>query len=204
MVNSDEGYQNLQRFLFGDVRVKMVLCDFTLDYSAPGDTEVTYQFELQVAIKGLPVLMHERSITHLCPVSVNQQEYQRQARVGLPLFTNFLMGSSRADGVITYMLRLGVYKQSYRRGVFIFGEHMERLPVWSDYVVVSAKPSPSGDGPYYDAIYSWASDSIEPNKPVDLQLISDRQLDALIPLPPRARSVLGPNARLRFETTDWV
>lgn len=63
MVNSDEGYQNLQRFLFGDVRVKMVLCDFALDFTPPGNepnVEVTYQFELQVAIKGLPIVMHER------------------------------------------------------------------------------------------------------------------------------------------------
>ena len=204
MVNSDEGYQNLQRFLFGDVRVKMVLCDFELDYSAPDDTEISYQFELQVAIKGLPILMHERSINHLCPVSLNLEEYQRQAAKGLPLFTNFLMASTRADGVITYMLRIGVYKQSYRRGIFLFGEHIERLPVWSDYLVVSAKPSASGDGPYYEALYSWASDSIDPGVPFEQQQASPTQLDAIVRLPARAQPVLGSKARIRFETTDWV
>ena len=207
MVNSDEGYQNLQRFLFGDVRVKMVLCDFTLDFTPPGgdrDTEVTYQFELQVAIKGLPIVMHERRVEHYSPVSLNRAEYDRMAANGLPLFTNFLMAGRREDGTVTYMLRIAIFKQQYRKGIFMFGEHIERLPVWSDYLVVSAKPSPSGDGPFYEARYSWASKTINPDSPMELVPAGPAQLDALVPLPDRGRRVLGPNARVRFETTDWA
>jgi hypothetical protein len=207
MVNSDEGYQNLQRFLFGDVRVKMVLCDFALDFTPPAndpDAEVTYQFELQVAIKGLPIVMHERRVEHFSAVSLNIAEYERQKALGLPLFTNFLMAGRRADGTVTYMLRMAVFKQQYRKGIFMFRDHIERLPVWSDYLVVSAKPSPSGDGPFYEAKYSWASKTIEPEQAMELVPASPVQLDALVPLPERGRSVLGPNARIRFETTDWV
>lgn len=32
MVNSEEGYQNLQRFLFGEYKVNMSLSRFTLDF----------------------------------------------------------------------------------------------------------------------------------------------------------------------------
>ena len=212
MVNSDEGYQNLQRFLFGDVRVKMVLCDFTLDFTpaapdgsgAREDAEVTYQFELQVAVKGLPIVMHERRVEHYSPVSLNEQEYKEQAQVGLPLFTNFLMPTNRDDRSITYMLRIAVFKQLYVKGIFLFKDHIERLPVWSDYLVVNARPSPSGEGPFYEAKYSWASQSITPTHDVTLEPKGKTQLDALVPLPERGRSVLGPQARIRFETTDWV
>lgn len=203
MVNSDEGYQNLRRFLFGDVRVKMVLCDFELDYAAPAGTDVTYQFELQVAIKGIPVLMHERSIPHLCPVTLDESKYNEQKKKGLPLFTNFLMPEPESEGIVTYMLRLGVYLQTYRKGLFLFDENIERLPVWSDYLVVTAKPSPSGDGPYYEGWYNWASASIEPTIRMETQDISDVQLDAVVPLPERGREVLGREAKVRFETMDW-
>lgn len=211
MVNSDEGYQNLQRFLFGDVRVKMVLCDFSLDFTplAPDgsgtrdDAEVTYQVELQVAVKGLPIVMHERRVEHYSPVSLNREEYEAQRTVGLPLFTNFLMATARDDGSVTYMLRIAVFKQLYVKGIFLFRDHIERLPVWSDYLVVTAKPSPSGEGPFYEATYSWASQSIMPTTPVTIE---DRttSTDAVVPLPDRGRSVLGPEARIRFETTDWI
>jgi hypothetical protein len=30
------------------------------------------------------------------------------------------------------------------------------------------------------------------------------QLDAVVPLPQRGLGVLGANAKVRFETTDWV
>jgi hypothetical protein len=207
MVNSDEGYQNLQRFLFGDVRVKMVLCEFELDFTPPSsdpDTEVTYQFELQVAIKGLPIVMHERRIEQYSPVSVNREEFARQAASGLPLFTNFLMPGPRDNGTVTYMLRVAVFKQHYRRGIFLFRDHIERLPVWSDYLVVEAKPSPSGDGPFYEARYSWASRTITPDTELQLEQTSPVQLDAVVPLPERGLGVLGANAKVRFETTDWV
>jgi hypothetical protein len=206
MVNSDEGYQNLRRFLFGDVRVKMVLCDFALDFSPPADKdiEVTYQVELQVAIKGLPITMHDRRVEHFSAVSLNHEQYERQAKIGLPLYTNFLLAEPRYGGVVTYMLRIAVFKQEYKKGIFLFRDHIERLPQWSDYLVVKATPSPSGDGPFYEGIYSWASNSVDPMTPVVLEQASPVQLDALVDLPDRGRAVLGPKARVRFETTDWV
>lgn len=206
MVNSDEGYQNLRRFLFGDVRVKMVLCDFELDFrSASGDdVEVTYQFELQVAIKGLPITMHDRRVEHYSAVSLNKEQYERQRELGLPMYTNFLLAEPRFGGSVTYMLRIAVFKQKYKRGVFLFRDHIERLPQWSDYLIMQATPKPSGQGPFYEGSYSWASQSVVPTTRVELQEISDIQLDALVPLPERAQTVLGPAARVRFETTDWV
>jgi hypothetical protein len=204
MVNSEEGYQNLRRFLFGDVRVKILLSDFELDYAAPSGKDITYQIELQVAIQGTPILMHDRSISHLCPVTLNAAQYEEQIKKqGLPLFTNFLMPEPDAGGAVIYMLRLGVYQQTYEKGRFLIGEHMERLPVWSDYLVVNTTPSKSGQGPSYTATYSWASASIDPKTRLVTSAEGADQENAVVPLPARGQSVLGRRASIRFETTDW-
>lgn len=69
MVNSEEGYQNLQRFLFGNVQVRMSLVNFVLDYSDndnPHIPDISYFLETQVSVRGLAILMHERTIQHYC------------------------------------------------------------------------------------------------------------------------------------------
>jgi hypothetical protein len=217
MVNSEEGYQNLQRFLFGDVKVKAVLCDFTLDFEPADkdddDTEITYQFEVQIAVRGLPILMHERTLDHFCPVSLNADQYAEQMKKGekgkkggLPLFTSFLLQKLALGGTIRYMLRLGVFCQKFKEGSFIFKDHIERLPLWSDRVILELTPAPANSEVLFTARYSWVSQNLEPITPVELDAVDvkdDTQMDVFIELPARAHEVLGEKARLRFETSDW-
>jgi len=217
MVNSEEGYQNLQRFFFGDVKVKAVLCDFTLDF-APGprddkDTEITYQFEVQIAIRGLPILMHERSFDHFCPVSLNAQQYAEQMKKGekgkkggLPLFTSFLMQRFAQGGTMRYMLRVAVFCQKFNEGFLMFSDHIERLPLWSDRVILDLAAAPPDSKAQFSAAYSWSSQNLEPVTPVELDLDDvkdDSQMDVFIDLPPRAHEVLGKKASIRFETSHW-
>jgi hypothetical protein len=217
MVNSEEGYQNLQRFLFGDVKVKAVLCDFTLDFAprrkSDEDIEITYQFEVQIAIRGLPILMHERSFDHFCPVSLNAEQYAEQMKKGekgkkggLPLFTSFLMQKFAQGGTMRYMVRLAVFCQKFKEGFLMFRDHIERLPLWSDRVVLELAPAPPGSGVLFLASYSWVSENVEPVTPVELDATDvkgDGQMDVFINLPPRAHEALGEEARLRFETSSW-
>ena len=217
MVNSEEGYQNLQRFFFGDVKVKAVLCDFTLDF-APGpkddkDTEISYQFEVEIAIRGLPILMHERSFDHFCPVPLNAEQYAEQMKKGvkgkkggLPLFTSFLMQKLGRGGTMRYMLRLAVFCRKFREGSFLVRDHVERLPLWSDRVVLELAPATPDSGAPFSARYSWVSQNLEPVTPIELDAADakgDGQMDVFIDLPRRAREILGEKARLRFETSVW-
>ncbi|TVP56312.1 MAG: alpha/beta hydrolase, partial [Nodularia sp. (in: Bacteria)] len=56
MVNSEEAYQNLQRFFFGDIEVKLNLVHVELK-----DRDDTfYQMEVRSALRGLPVAIHEQ------------------------------------------------------------------------------------------------------------------------------------------------
>jgi hypothetical protein len=63
MVNSEEGYQNLRRFLFGDLQVQVELVG--LDVQGREDDDTIWQLETSLAIRGLPVLVHESFIDHL-------------------------------------------------------------------------------------------------------------------------------------------
>ena len=201
MVNSEEGYQNLRRFLFGDIRVEMVLCDFDLDYSANKDgVEVTYQIEVQVAVRNSLILMHERSRMHYCPISLNRDQWVQQRQKGLPLYTSFLLEKLAKDGTLRYMVRLAVYSQRFERGFLSLTDHIERLPVWSDYLIVELRPSTQYA---WTAFYSWASDSREPQTPIEIVDVSATEVDAIAKLPARGAAALGADAKIRFRTNRW-
>ena len=204
MVNSEEGYQNLRRFLFGDLRVQMVLCDFDLDYSANTDSvQMTYQIEIQVAIRNSLILMHERSRMHYCPIALNQEQWVKQRQKGLPLYTSFLLGKLAKNGNMRYMVRLAVYSQKFEQGFLSLRDHIERLPVWSDYLIAELRPSDS-PGHGWDAFYSWASDSHEPQTPLDVVDVSEDEVDAIATLPAHGQAALGGNAKIRFRTYPWT
>jgi hypothetical protein len=69
IVNSEEGYQNLTRFLFGDIRVDGILDidDITLppsvqeQYDAGKEVKASYQFEIAVSVRGCQWQMHRRT-----------------------------------------------------------------------------------------------------------------------------------------------
>jgi hypothetical protein len=211
MVNSEEGYQNRHRFLFGDVKVQSSLCDFTLDYKPPRGLQnatVTYLFEVQIAIRGLVILVHERSLAHLSAVSLSEAQYKQQLKTkgGLPLFTNFLTNEpGQPGGSMRYMIRLGLYKQVFEEGGLFTADHIEHLPVWSDYLVIEMRPTTSSTDVLYNAFYTWASEGREPDHQLEYTSPSDTQTDAFVPLPERGRrdEALGMTARLKFETVYW-
>ena len=69
------------------------------------------------------------------------------------------------------MLRLAVYKQWYSKGFLLLRDHLERLPLWSDYLVVELRRPPMAE--LADAIpwvpyYSWASLKRDPDTIMDI------------------------------------
>jgi hypothetical protein len=193
-------------------RVSITVSDFRRDPKAP-KAEVTYFFETQVAFRGLPLLVHEQTLRHYCAQPVNEEQFK--ARYGgsengayhnsLPLFTNFLLDRIGPDGKVRYMLRIALFVQRYQEGFLLFGDHLERLPLWSDYLVVELRErlEHGGMAPY-DVRYAWASDSIEPNTPMPISRGENGATILLVPLlPGKAQSLLGSDAVTRFEASAW-
>jgi pimeloyl-ACP methyl ester carboxylesterase len=206
MVNSEEGYQNLQRFLFGDVKVDAMLSDFSLDY-APRPNEkkatVTYLFEVQLAIRGLVILMHESSTTHLCAISLDKDEYTKARRDGLPLFTTFLLDEDSRENAMRFMFRVGVYRQVFQKGILFMEDHLECLPTWSDYLIVDIRLAAKGSKTRYDTRYRWASEGNVDMHELEIQNPSQPRSYSFAPLLERGRQILGQRARIRFDSSDW-
>ena len=103
IVNSEEGYQNLRRFLLGDLEVHAALVGFD-----PPDTDddLVWQGEVELAVRGLPVLMHDRTAPHHCPIDLTPGD------LAIPLGSTALLSDPAyrpaGAGRIRYTLRLSV------------------------------------------------------------------------------------------------
>jgi len=71
-VNSEEGYQNLRRFLFGRWKVQVSLDSLptypaNMDQLPESERWPVWQADLRLAVRGLPVIMSEQQAAHWCP-----------------------------------------------------------------------------------------------------------------------------------------
>lgn len=66
LVNSEEGYQNLRRFLFGDHKAEAALVGHRL----PRRDGTVWQAEVRLSVRGLQVVMHERMSAQWCPIQL--------------------------------------------------------------------------------------------------------------------------------------
>jgi hypothetical protein len=69
-VNSEEGYQNLRRFLFGTRKATAELVGAHLPAATGADVLDVWQAEVRVSIRGLPVLLSEQTAAHYCPIEL--------------------------------------------------------------------------------------------------------------------------------------
>ncbi|MEU6532008.1 alpha/beta fold hydrolase [Streptomyces sp. NPDC046928] len=143
MVNSEEGYQNLRRFLFGDTRIEASL----VGYRLPGDDDLVWQAETRLSVRGLPVVMHERLAAHWCPVQLDRPTAGTEA--GVPLASTFLNSGLRpaADGPMRFILMLRLLSLREHRGILSLGDHIERAADFSDTLVIDVG-TPEGRARY--------------------------------------------------------
>ncbi|MGH1523471.1 esterase/lipase family protein [Leifsonia sp. L25] len=78
-VNSEEGYQNLSRFLFGHWSVQVELSKLPPASVVAARPDVAWQADLQLAIRGLSVLITEQKAAHYNPVQLNAEIAQHAA-----------------------------------------------------------------------------------------------------------------------------
>jgi pimeloyl-ACP methyl ester carboxylesterase len=97
LVNSEEGYQNLRRFLFGDTTVKVSLKGLKVEVAKlklkAGVKLSSLLLETRVAIRGVPVVIHRhvKEEGSALPVSI------KDLREGETLFRTFLIRGKRAE-----------------------------------------------------------------------------------------------------------
>jgi Alpha/beta hydrolase of unknown function (DUF900) len=154
MVNSEEGYQNLRRFLFGDLEVTAELGGLRVRGAA--DDELVWQLETQMSIRGLPILMHEQTTAHHCPVQVEWRRDEDTADTPVPLVSTFLSsaaprptepGTETPVPRLRHALHLRLISIRERGGVFGFFDHLEQTADWEDTLVVDIEPADASAPP---------------------------------------------------------
>lgn len=211
-VNSEEGYQNLSRFLFGSWMAAIAFAG--LPSSTEGlDPEDAWQADMGLSIRGLPIVMSEQQAAHWCPIQLNAEIRHEKDSVDapIPIVRTFLfakeppVGGARTDAELLsrYALRLRVYKLTENNGGFDFADHLEQISDWSDTLIVDIGPEEDGSG--FGAWTCWNSRLVgpieaTPRMPDRLQLTGrdDGTFTGTVPLPDVARGlpVFGADASL--------
>jgi pimeloyl-ACP methyl ester carboxylesterase len=216
-VNSEEGYQNLRRFLFGRWAVSATLVEAALDQ----DPKFSWQLDVRLSIRGLSVVVSEQLAEHWCPILLTAADGQPGPLAqpgGVPLAGTFLLDPRDrdfqlpgADGRMRYTLTLRLFKVPVEGQVFDFSNTSEQVPYWQDWLIVDVEPDAQADRP--KAYAAWGSlvpgGDLNPD-PISQQLPPEEGgenltftadgpvLQALIPLPGAAvdKGILGGAAKI--------
>lgn len=221
-VNSEEGYQNLARFLFGRWSVRVAFANLPRDTSGLG-AHTAWQADMRLAIRGLPIVMTEQQAAHWCPIQLNDEIERKQDSPDspVPIVATFLLKReppkgaqppSDTDGVARYALTLRVYKIVSDAGGFDFANHLEQVSDWADSLIVDVGASASGEG--LQAWTGWSSmvdgaiDAL-PTMPDALTLKPTGEpgvYEGTVPLPAGARSlpVFTQDSALVIRVADWT
>jgi pimeloyl-ACP methyl ester carboxylesterase len=187
-VNSEEGYQNLRRFLFGRWAVTVDLRGLPpypkdMDERPPDQQCPVWQADMRLAIRGVSVVISEQQAAHWCPIQINQElgRHVDSPDSPVPLVSTFLLdardqrelAAQRGDasvairhgGRLRYTLTLRVYKLVERDGAFRFADHLEQVPDWADSLIVDVGPDDTGTT--LQAWAAWNSEVAGPNDTFD-------------------------------------
>jgi hypothetical protein len=209
IVNSEEAFQNLTRFLFGDLRVDIW---FDVDsVSLPGkleddadNIEAGYQFELLGAPRGKPWYLTRR-ISEEDSVAVRTHaELTAPGKKEIYLSTVFLSSWAKVDmtdTTLSYAVTFRAGVQEYLVNGMLFTSHFEGVKLFSDTIIVSLTPDEKVE-------WKWAQDTatgehVFNSSEID-ELQAGRSLTLPIPIPviikPRKAGIAG---KLRFVVTNW-
>lgn len=166
IVNSEAGYENLRRFLFGNVRFRLFLRLGELVQElpgkrSPGDELDYFLIELNVTIRGLPSYLHTRSGAHLSAIRV--PAVKRRGKLvprddDVHLFTGYLNMGARLKGDRFARGAADIrIEPHYRHDGWIRDSRYEGDWVMNDRIHFGV--STSRDALKYD--YSWSSESSE-------------------------------------------
>jgi hypothetical protein len=204
LVNSEEVYQNLKRFLFGTLRVELGMRN--IDFER--DSDRVWQADARLAVRQLPVLMHEQTADHHCPVDLNAEAEARPTPMApLPLVTTFLLPGKREFA--RYALHLKVISLDEKGGIFGFGDHLEQIADWEDTLVVDV--AVREDGLVEEVRWQWNSEL--PGRIADKEVL-DHKLEwqpasddegwrPEVPLSSMGKRLLGDDAALAVSVALW-
>jgi len=218
IVNSEEGYQNLRRFLFGDVRVdvSLLIDEITLPRAIEdqiGDdrsrVRAAYNIEAAASLRGLNVFLNERRVSQ---ASAIRRTYETLVHGKKPvyLFSGYLLKSAKTEHskgtalafAVEVALQVPVYEIDKR---FWLDNHFEGGDVFKDTVTFHLRPG----GEKTTLRYGLSSESGVgvATRMLDSRLLENGQLCFEVPLGFKEGAASKPRpgfrGRLQVTASPW-
>jgi pimeloyl-ACP methyl ester carboxylesterase len=204
LVNSEEGYQNLRRFLFGTFRVELAIDGLGRLRELPPESGLAHSADVQVSIRQLPVLMHDQQVSHHSPILL-ELEKAKQDQPPIALFTTYLIPSLAPDErLCRYAVRLAVYRERRARRAFSLRDHLEQVPIWVDHLVVDLEAHEDGS---FSGRYGWQSQRRTEDEPLPDEIVwadEDEDHVVTIPVPEVAQERLGDDTVVIVRASPWT
>ncbi|MDO8299798.1 triacylglycerol lipase [Lacisediminimonas sp.] len=210
IVNSEEAYQNLTRFLFGDVRVDMwvdieqIRLPEAVEQQASSGHAVNalYQFELLAAPRGKLWYLTRRTSEEDSVACLSHKEWmtQRDQHRSLYVSTVFLANSARVNPrrrSLAYSMTLGVRVPDYEidRKLWI-NEHYEGGYLFRDALVIEMVP-PKDASEAWRVKYAWQGAGVGPaDTVVDATVLDSGSIEIRIAFGSDAKPGIQGNVRL--------
>lgn len=217
IVNSEEGYQNLSRFFFGNVRADgtLLVNKLTLPlkvqkaHDQGKKIRASYHFEVIVSVRGKQWQMHRRTLAE------NSAVFRKFDDLFLPdktpnrdksphLFSLFLDGSKR---VVTGRRSLGfavdlrVLVPDYEVDGFLFlNDHYEGGHIYRDRIYLEATP-PEKESDPWKVQYGFESET--PNAANQTAVVTETESGIEFEIPIQQPNPPGIDAVLRISAQKW-
>jgi hypothetical protein len=216
IVNSEESYQNLVRFLFGDVRVDIWLDveDIRLpqavqrEADSGKEVDALYQVELLASPRGKPWYLTRRIAEEDSVACLSHKQWVKSTDkkcLSLSLSTIFLANRARVNKdrpSLAYSVTLGVRVPDYEieRKLWL-NEHYEGGYLFRDSVVIELVP-PQTDGGNWEIRYDWQSDKLgQATTPVAAKALKSGKVE--VPIAFSSDTTPGIRGVLRFVVSEW-
>lgn len=206
IVNSEEAYQNLERFLFGDIQAMISLEGIWPLPDPQENSYISYQVDVQVSVRGLPVFMNEQTREHFCPIVLNDPDVHEVPPS--PLFTQFLNSELSRDGRCRFAVALAVKCLRVEGGRIDYGATLHGIPSWNDTLLADVDVGDEASGRPPSLTIGWLSQEETPSTVLNPTPIKVQGFDGhktVVSLPEgKGKELLGKNAALVIESFDWA
>lgn len=218
IVNSEEAYQNLTRFLFGNVRID-IWVDIT-DIRLPDGVQkeqdegkkvnALYQFEVLASPRGKLWYLTRRTSEEDSVACLSHKEWLEAPKKNGSLYvsTVFLANRSKVTpkrNTLAYSMTLGVRVPDYEidRKLWI-NEHYEGGYLFRNAVVLEMTP-PNTLGDKWRITYAWQGTAINlTTEEIDANNIKGgNKVEVKISLPSDGKTRPGIEGQLRFVVSTW-
>ncbi len=214
IVNSEEAYQNLTRFLFGDVRadVHIDFAEFRVpkeleEDDAKGKVNALYQIELLASPRGKMWFLTRRTAEEDSVGCLSHADWRKDPKANGThyLSTVFLANRARVNKKrksLAYQVTLGIRVPDWEVDRTLwFDKHYEGGYLFRDALLIELEP-PAKAGGGWKVKYAWQGTAVKAaTKTVAAKQLDAGRVEVVVPFDSKAKP--GVTGALRFVLTAW-